>query len=89
MPGIDGFGTVYFEKNISGKFCFSDVWKISFLGDNSDTESQLYWVKDVADSNEDGQAQIFDRNLGSFAKNTFVLELEYMFVQVNSSAVLL
>ena len=47
---------------------------------HSDSESQLYYVRDVADAN--GQPEIFDNNLGNFMKNTFILELEYMFVQV-------
>lgn len=52
------------------------------------TESQLYWVQNVAYPNGI-RAEIFDSNLGSFMKNTFVLELEYMFVQVSCSIVLL
>ena len=51
----------------------------------SDTESQLYCVRNVSDP----RAELFDRSLGNFIKNTFVLELEYMFVQVSCSTVLL
>ena len=47
---------------------------------HSETESQLYVVRNVADGS---QPVIFDPNLGIFMKNTFVLELEYMFVQVS------
>ena len=47
---------------------------------HSETESQLYVVRNVADGS---QPVIFDPNLGYFMKNTFVLELEYMFVQVS------
>ena len=48
-----------------------------------DTESQLYWVQNVADPNG-VRAETFGSDLGNFMKNTFVLELEYMFVQVIS-----
>ena len=46
----------------------------------SATESQLYVVWDVSD--QSSQPVLFDRDLGRFMVNTFVMELEYMFVQV-------
>ena len=47
----------------------------------SEMESQLYIVKNV--SNDSSQPVLFDPALGNFMRNTFVMELEYMFVQVH------
>ena len=41
-------------------------------------ESQLYVVPDVSID----PPELFDPALGNFMKNTFVLEMEYLFVQV-------
>ena len=47
----------------------------------ADTESRLFVVRDVADANS--TPVLFDASLGDFMRNTFVLEREYMFVQVS------
>ena len=47
----------------------------------SERESQLYIVRDVSDASS--QPVLFDPDLGNFMRNTFVMELEYMFVQVH------
>lgn len=47
----------------------------------ADSESQLYIVRDV----DSDAPELFDPSLGNFMKNTFVLALEYMFVQVTTS----
>ena len=79
---MDGLGTVYFEKNISSELSqqIRHTNPISLVNEHLGTESQLYFVRDVG--NESVTPQVFDSALGSFMKNTFVLEMEYMFVQV-------
>ena len=47
---------------------------------HSGTESQLYIVRNVSDGSS--TPVLFDPDLNNFMVNTFVMELEYMFVQV-------
>ena len=46
----------------------------------TDTHSELYFARDVADVHQ--EPEIFDSTIGPFLRRTFVLEKEYMFVQV-------
>ena len=82
MVDIEGLGAVYFEKAINGKYTASisvmrsDQYRSCYI----DTHSELYIVRDVADVHQ--EPEIFDSTLGPFLRRTFVLEKEYMFVQV-------
>lgn len=84
MTGMESLGTVYFERAINGEIFLKILCDTnSFLIFYVDTHSELYFVRDVADIFQ--QPQVFDPGLGSFKRNSFVLELEYMFVQVRNT----